>query len=125
MNAQTYKAPWLTCWSALQVSFRRRNSLRRRLFSLVSVASSPCVASLTTALFTICCARCANASVDWLSRRHAAAGLTLAMITVLALPPRESCNQGSAMFQGLQSKCFQKDIAILQHCSDYNGDRKP
>ena len=87
-----HRAFLLTCCSALQVSFRRRSSLRRRLFSLLSIASSPCVASLTTALFTICCARCANASVDWLSRRHAAAGLTLAMITVLALPPKESCS---------------------------------
>lgn len=50
----------------------------------------PELSSLTTALFLICLARLANSRVDRVSPMLTAEGDTLAMMTVLLLPPSES-----------------------------------
>ena len=52
---------------------------------------SPRTSWLTTALLRMHLARAANASVDAVSEPCSCAGLTFAMISVFALPPRDSC----------------------------------
>lgn len=69
------------------------NSLLSRAFSTCSCPISPTPSSFTTALFFTCLARRAKSSVLDVSATHDTAGLMLAIITVRALPPSESCSR--------------------------------
>ena len=73
--------------------------LCRRASSRRMSSVSPRMSWLTTALLRMHLARAANASVDAVSEQCSCAGLTLAMISVFALPPRDSCTDMSVVLQ--------------------------
>ncbi len=59
--------------------------------SCATMAPAGAATSLTTALLTIRLAREAKRSVEWDSSTCGAAGVTLQMMAVLALPPSDGC----------------------------------
>ena len=88
--------------------------LCRRSSSLRMSSASPRTSWLTTALLRMHLARLANASVEAVSAACSSAGLTLAMIIVFALPPRDSCARRSESYECLGLQVSSGTIMLLQ-----------
>ena len=81
------------------------NSALSRAISACNAVTDPQVFSLSTAVFVIILARCANVSVEIVSDNDVTEGLTVATRHVLLLPPNESLRR-KVNFESLNCTCF-------------------